>query len=125
LFSTEGWGLGVYDLRENSFRTTGITLDGYLSHGVVDDSSGTPLLCGTSSVGVVVADLSTGTLLSQNPISFAQPTLIQKLLNGPDDTVWASGYMVGLNDVDKTGADHGPTMQRGQYESAVVREGKM
>src|SRR5699024_10744113 len=25
LFSTEGWGLVVYDLRENSFRTTGIT----------------------------------------------------------------------------------------------------
>lgn len=125
IFSTEGWGLVVYDLAENSFRTTGITLDGYLSNGVVDDSSGTPLLYGTSSLGVVVADLESETLLSQNPIDFAQPTLIQKLLPGPDNTVWASGYMVGLNDIDKTGADHGPTMQRGQYESATVREGKL
>ncbi|GAA4525397.1 hypothetical protein GCM10023160_18370 [Brachybacterium paraconglomeratum] len=125
LFSTEGWGLVVYDLEENSFRTTDITLGGYLSDGVVDDSSGTPLLYGTSSLGVVVADLESETLLSDSPIDFAQPTLIQKLLLGPDDSVWASGYMVGLNDIDRTGADHGPTMQRGQYESATVRDGKM
>jgi streptogramin lyase len=125
LFSTSGGGLVRYDHAENSFTPTGITIGGYLSNGVVDDSGGTPLLYGTSASGVFVADLAAGTLIAENAIQFAQPTLIQKLFTGPDDSVWASGYMVGLAEVDKAGVDHDPTMQRGQFESATVRDGKL
>lgn len=125
LFSTEGWNLVEYDIAANTFRETDINLGGYMSNGVVDDSSGTPLLYATSSLGVVVADLTTETVLSDNPISFAVPTLIQKVLQGPNNTIFASGYMVGLAQVDKTGTQHGTTMQRGQYESSTVRDGKM
>ncbi|WP_166355649.1 carbohydrate binding domain-containing protein [Phytoactinopolyspora limicola] len=125
VFSTEGGGLVVHDGADNSFTPTGINIGGYLSNGVVDDSSGTPLLYGTSATGVFVADLESETLVSDNAIEFAQPTLIQKLFTGPDNSVWASGYMVGLAEVDKDGVDHDPTMQRGQYESAVVRDGKL
>ena len=125
IFSTEGWDLLIYDTATDTVRSSGITIGGYLSNGIIDDSSGTPLLYGTSAVGVFVADLETGELLSENPIDFAQPTLIQKVLNGPDGSIWASGYMVGLAEVDKTGAEHGATLQRGQYESSVVRDGKL
>src|SRR5699024_9513619 len=125
LFSTGGGGLMTYDTATNSFASTGIDIGGYLSNGVVDTSSGTPLLYGTSASGVFVADLAAQELLSNNPIEFAQPTLIQKLFTGPEGSVWASGYMIGLAEVDKTGSSHGPTMQRGQFESAVVRDGRM
>lgn len=125
IFSTEGWDLLVYDTETDTTRNTGINIGGYLSNGIVDDSSGTPLLYGTSSVGVFVADLESHELLSSSTIDFAQPTLIQKVLNGPDDTIWASGYMIGLAEVDKTGAEHGDTLQRGQYESSVVRDGNL
>ncbi|QOR69618.1 carbohydrate binding domain-containing protein [Ruania alkalisoli] len=125
IFSTSGGALVEYSIGANSFRQTDITIGGYLSNGVVDDSSGTPLLYGTSASGVFVADLASETMVSENAIDFAQPTLIQKLLEGPDGSVWASGYMVGLSQVDPSGADHGPTMQRGQFESAVVRDGNL
>lgn len=125
IFSTGGGTLVEYTIADNSFRPTEISIGGYLSNGVVDDSSGTPLLYGTSASGVFVADLESESLISENAIDFAQPTLIQKLFAGPDNSVWASGYMVGLAQVDKSGADHDPTMQRGQYESAVVRDGKL
>ncbi|SEE86741.1 hypothetical protein [Ruania alba] len=125
IFSTAGGTLVEYDIATNSFAPTSISIGGYLSNGIVDDSSGTPLLYGTSASGVFVADLESESLISENAIDFAQPTLIQKLHTGPGNTVWASGYMVGLAQVDKSGADHGPTMQRGQYESAAVRDGKL
>ncbi len=125
IFSTGGGGLMVYDIASNSFASTGINIGGYLSHGVVDSTGETPLLYGTSASGVFVADLSSGELLSANPVEFAQPTLIQKLFAGPDGSVWASGYMIGLAKVDKSGENHGPTMQRGQFESAAVRDGKL
>lgn len=125
IFSSAGGALLEYDTTSNTFGTTGITIGGYLSNGIVDSSSGSPLLYGTSATGVFVADLTQGQLTSEQAIEFAQPTLIQKLFHGPDDTVWASGYMVGLAQVDKTGASHGLTMQRGQFESATVRDGKM
>ncbi|WP_309127327.1 carbohydrate binding domain-containing protein [Microbacterium sp.] len=125
IFSSGGGDLMVYDTSTNSFASTGINIGGYLSNGVVDASGGSPLLYGTSASGVFVADLANGALLSDNPVEFAQPTLIQKLFTGPDDTVWASGYMIGLAKVDKAGQNHGPTMQRGQYESAAVRDGKL
>lgn len=125
IFSTDGGELLAYDIPANTFSSTGIDIGGYLSNGVVDTSGGTPLLYGTSSKAVFVANLETGELVSNEPIEFAQPTLIQKLFPGPDGGVWASGYMVGLAEVDKTGVSHGPTMQRGQFESAAVRDGKM
>ncbi|MGO1226795.1 MAG: hypothetical protein ACTMII_04265 [Brachybacterium sp.] len=125
VFSTGGGVLMVYNTVENTFRTTEITIGGYLSNGVVDDSSGVPLLYGTSQDGVFVANLDSETLVSEAPVEFAQPTLIQKLFVGPEDSVWASGYMVGLNDIDKTGADHGTTLQQGQFESSAVRDGKL
>ncbi|WP_159621103.1 hypothetical protein [Ruania rhizosphaerae] len=125
IFSTGGGGLLIYDTATNSFTSTDITIGGYLSNGVVDSSSGTSLLYGTSASGVFVADLEAEELLSANPVEFAQPTLIQKLFAGPDNTVWASGYMVGLSQVDKDGDTHGPTMQRGQFESAAIRDGQL
>lgn len=125
IFSTGGGALMTYDTVTNTFASTGITIGGYLSNGVVDDSSGQPLLYGTSASGVFVADLAAGELISEKAIEFAQPTLIQKLFRGVDDTVWASGYMIGLAEVDKDGGSHGQTMQRGQFESAAVRDGKM
>lgn len=125
LFSTSGGGLVRYDSADDSFTPTAVTIGGYLSNGVVDDSSGTPLLYGTSASGVFVADLASETVVAQNEIEFAQPTLIQKLFTGPGDSVWASGYMLGLAEVDKTGLDHDATMRRGQFESAAVRDGKL
>ncbi|MDQ0614477.1 WD40 repeat protein [Microbacterium sp. W4I4] len=125
IFSSGGGALMRYDIAANTFESTGITIGGYLSNGVVDDSSGQTLLYGTSASGVFVADLAAGTLISEEAIEFAQPTLIQKLFRGVDDTVWASGYMIGLAEVDKDGGSHGPTLQRGQFESAAVRDGKM
>lgn len=125
IFSADGGQLMLYDLEQDSIHDTGINIGGYLSHGIVDHSSGTPLLYGTSASGVFVADLEAGSLISQHPIEFAQPTLIQKLFVGPDDTVWASGYMVGLAQVDKAGEEHGGTLNLGQFESAAVRDGKL
>ncbi|RCS60069.1 carbohydrate binding domain-containing protein [Microbacterium sp. JB110] len=125
IFSTSGGGLMSYDTGTNTFASMGIDIGGYLSNGVVDASSGTPLLYGTSASGVFVADLEAGELVSDEPVEFAQPTLIQKLFTGPDDSVWASGYMIGLAEVDKQGVSHGTTMQRGQFESAAVRNEKM
>ncbi|HLS26186.1 MAG TPA: hypothetical protein VK063_09970 [Beutenbergiaceae bacterium] len=125
IFSADAGQLMLYDLEQDTIQDTGINIGGYLSHGVVDDSSGTPLLYGTSASGVFVADLEAGSLVSQQPIDFAQPTHIQKLFSGPDDTVWASGYMIGLAQVDKSGEAHGGTMNLGQFESAVARDGKL
>lgn len=125
IFSTGGGGLMRYDTTTDSFASIDINIGGYLSNGVVDASSGTPLLYGTSASGVFVADLAAEELLSENPVEFAQPTLIQKLFTGPDNSVWASGYMIGLAEVDKSGESHGPTMQRGQFESTAVRDGQL
>lgn len=122
---TSGRYLISYDVASREFTETRIDIGANLSHAVVDDSSGTPLLYGTTVGGVFVADLAAGTRESFHPVDFQQPTLIQKLFTGPDNTVWASGYMVGLTQIDKTGQDHGATLTRGQYESAVVRDGKM
>ncbi|UNK70711.1 carbohydrate binding domain-containing protein [Microbacterium sp. H1-D42] len=125
IFSTAGGELLTYDIPTNTFAPTGIDIGGYLSNGMVDTSSGAAVLYGTSSEGVFVADLEKGELVSNDPIEFAQPTLIQKLFPGPDGSVWASGYMIGLAKVDKTGEQHGPTMQRGQFESTAIRDGKL
>src|SRR5699024_9362352 len=72
-----------------------------------------------------VADLIDETLVSNNQIEFAQPTLIQKLFAGPQNSIWASGYLLGLAEVDKTGNEHGATMNLGQFESGVVRDEKL
>lgn len=125
IFSGEGGQLMEYDINSDTIREMAVNIGDYLSHGVIDDSSGIPLLYGTSAKGVFVADLINETLVSNNQIEFAQPTLIQKLFAGPQNSIWASGYLLGLAEVDKTGDEHGATMNLGQFESGVVRDEKL
>lgn len=121
IFSGDQGEMMAYDVETNQTSELGFNIGGYLSNGVIDDSSGTPLLYGSSVDTVFVANLETNEIVSQNQLEFEQPTLIQKLFHGPDDTVWASGYMSGLSVVDKEGDNHSATLDVGQYESAAVR----
>lgn len=124
LYSANGGMLTLYDTATQEFTETGIDLDVYLSSGEVVDQDGTMMIQGTDASGVFTGNLETGEF-TRHPIEFRQPTLIQKLFHGPDDSIWASGYMQGLAIVDPSGEQHGDTLNVGQYESAVVRDGKL
>lgn len=74
---------------------------------------------GTDVAGVVRLNLTSGAK-EGHEVDFAQPTKVQKLFRGPANTMWASGYMVGLAQVNTTGGARYPTLNQGQFESGIT-----
>ncbi|MGD7705965.1 hypothetical protein [Microlunatus sp. Y2014] len=63
---------------------------------------------------------------TSTPWTFSQPTAIQKMLQGPNGLMFASGYPTGLARVDATGGGQlHPSLSSGQYESSIIRDGLM
>jgi hypothetical protein len=116
-----------YDSTTRTTRDLGIPNNGYLNDGFwtqLDDPEwpGWTLVAATHQ-GVVKLNLERG-ISEGADIDYRNPILIQKLLDGPD-SLYASGYMVGLAPFDSVTGVAGSTVQAGQFESSAVRDGKM
>ncbi|MFW6599177.1 PQQ-binding-like beta-propeller repeat protein [Propionibacteriaceae bacterium Y2011] len=119
-FSSFG-GINKYDLATHSYTATAGTVRSYFAHAVhIDDTH----IAGTDGGGVFVVDLVSGERTEHTP-SFRQPTKIQKIFRGPGDTLYASGYMKGLAKINTDGGEPNFTVNQGQYESWIVRDGLM
>lgn len=128
---------GTYILALNTYREydpatglitdLGIPIDGVLSDAVwvqSDDPEwpGWTMIASTVS-GVQTVNFETGKTEFVE-ITYNNPAVVQKILTGPD-SLYASGYTEGLTRFDSVTGEIGETYQGGQYESSVVRDGKM
>ncbi|MPV36475.1 ligand-binding sensor domain-containing protein [Georgenia subflava] len=116
-----------YDAATATTRSLGVPHNGYLNDGYwtqLDDPEwpGWTLVAATQQ-GVVKFNPERG-ISEGADIDYRNPILVQKLLDGPD-SMYASGYMVGLAPLDTVTGEAGETVQAGQFESSAVREGKM
>ncbi|MBZ2199543.1 hypothetical protein [Occultella gossypii] len=116
-----------YDSETATTRDLGIPNNGYLNDAYwveLDDPQwpGWTMIAATND-GVVKLNLETGTS-EAHPIDYRNPTTIQKILTGPD-SLYASGYMIGLAPFDSATGAAGETLQSGQFESSAVRDGRM
>ena len=116
-----------YDATTGARRDLGIAANGYLNDGHWVESTeagweGWTLIASTSK-GVVRMNPAQGKSEGHS-ITYATPTSVQRLFNGPD-SMYASGYMVGLAPFDQDSGVAGESLQSGQYESAVSRDGKL
>ncbi|MFW6599178.1 hypothetical protein ACQBAU_01735 [Propionibacteriaceae bacterium Y2011] len=110
-----------YDFATHSFAPTAATVRSYIAHGVqIDDTR----IVGTDMGGPFIVDIESGQRIEHTP-SFRQPTLIQKIFPGPGDTMYASGYMQGLAKINTDGGEPNHTLNMGQFESWIVRDGLM
>ncbi|GAB3769043.1 ligand-binding sensor domain-containing protein [Microlunatus parietis] len=110
-----------YDVPTGTVRDTGLKVSFYFSDVTYDDNGD---VIGTDARGPFRLTMA-GSYTSK-PWTYSQPTAIQKLLQGPDGQMFASGYPTGLARVDTTGAGKiYPSLSSGQYESSVVRDGLM
>lgn len=125
LFSN-GKELWAYSLDARSVAATGANLGSYLSDAIADPGDPSRLL-GLSGTGTFVVDVDNPTHPQLHPFSFAQPTVLETVLPGPNNTMWAAGYMSSLAQVDTSGAGHlNPTLQVSrQFESSIIRNGLM
>lgn len=125
LFSN-GKELWSYHVGTKVVAATGITLGSYLATSAAVPGRPTQLTGATGS-GLFTIDLAAPSATVLTPFSFAQPTVLETVLPGPNGTMWAAGYMSGLAQVDTTGAGHlFPTLAVSrQYESSIIRNGLM
>ncbi|WP_157574680.1 hypothetical protein [Jiangella muralis] len=112
-----------YDSATRTTRNLGIATNGYLNDSrwvQLDDPEwpGYSLLAATQD-GTVLMNPATGRS-EPHTVEFANPVTVQKILTGPD-SMYASGYMVGLAPFDSVTGEAGETLQSGQYESSAVR----
>lgn len=119
-FGTAFW---EYDSAARTTRNLGIATNAYLNDSrwiELDDPAwpGASMLAATQE-GTVLMNPETGKS-ELREVAFGNPVTVQKLLTGPD-SLYASGYMVGLTPFDSTTGEPGETLQSGQYESAAVR----
>lgn len=119
-FSGSFW---EYDSETATTRDLGIQANGYLNDSYWtqrDDPEwpGSTMIAATND-GVAKLNLQTGTS-ETHPIDYQNPISIQKVLDGRD-SLYASGYMVGLAPFGPEPGDFGETVQSGQYESSAVR----
>lgn len=123
-FGTNFW---EYDSATATTRDLGIKTNTYLNDSrwiQLDDPEwpGYSMLAATQG-GSVLMNPTTGRS-ELHTVDFANPVTVQKILTGPD-SMYASGYMVGLTPFDSVTGEIGTTLQSGQYESSAVRDGKM
>ncbi|MGD7706994.1 OmpL47-type beta-barrel domain-containing protein [Microlunatus sp. Y2014] len=118
--------LSAYDTSSKQI-TQVANIGSYLSDAVASPTDPTTLY-GLSGTGTFELDLAAPeTPPSLHAFSFAQPAVLETVLTGPDNTMWAAGYMSSFARVDTTGGGHlYPTTQISrQYESSIIRDGKM
>lgn len=116
-----------YDATTGTTRDLGIAASGYLNDGHWVESTepgweGWTLMASTSK-GVIRMNPAKG-ISEAHDVVYATPTSVQRLFNGPD-SMYASGYMIGLAPFDGETGDAGSSIQSGQYEAAEVRNGKL
>jgi hypothetical protein len=123
-FGTTFW---EYDSATQTRRDLGIETNGYLNDSrwvQLEDPEwpGYSMLAATRE-GTVLMNPTSGRS-ELRTVEFGNPITVQKILTGPD-SMYASGYMIGLTPFDSVTGEAGETLQTGQYESSVVRDGKM
>lgn len=123
---TDGTELKAYSFSTGTIAATGADIGSYYSDSVVSSSDPNTLL-GVTGRGTFVLDLDDPTSPTLHNFSFSQPAILETVLTGPDNTMWAGGYMSSLAQVDTTGGGEVyPTLQVSrQYESGIVRDGLM
>ncbi|SDS51588.1 hypothetical protein [Jiangella sp. DSM 45060] len=123
-YGTNFW---EYDSATATTRDLGIKTNTYLNDSrwiELDDPEwpGYSMLAATQG-GSVLMNPTTGRS-ELHTVDFANPVTVQKILTGPD-SMYASGYMIGLTPFDSVTGEIGATLQSGQYESSAVRDGTM
>ncbi|MGD7705291.1 carbohydrate binding domain-containing protein [Microlunatus sp. Y2014] len=122
--------LYYYDIEAKTKRVAYEGVAGYLGDMVWVDVPGDDpewpgmTIYGTDVDGVIRLNLSSGSK-ETHEVGFGQPTVIQSIFRGPDDTMWASGFGGGLAQVSLDGTEQFPTLAQGQFESAIVRQDKI
>lgn len=128
LVMTTPAGLAEYDANSHTIRDLGLS-----GHGVLNDALWLELddpqfpgltMVAATNAGATLYNPQNATSTSF-PVDYENPVTVQKILNGPDGSIYASGYPTGLTSIGKTPGEFGETLQAGQFESAVVRDGKM
>lgn len=125
-----GGNLFHYDIAARTTRQIGGSISAYIGDlawvDVPGDDPDWPGLTiyGADAAGVIRLNLESGASESHE-VDFAQPTKIQKIFRGPDNRMWASGYMIGLAEINTAGGPALPTVNSGQYESGMVRGDQM
>lgn len=129
LFSFGG-KLYYYDIAARTKRVVFDGVAGYLGDMVWVDVPGDDpqwpgmTIYGTDVDGVVRINLTTGAK-ETHEVGFGQPTTVQGIYRGPNGTMWASGFGTGLAQISTDGTEQFPTLPQGQFESGIVRDGKM
>lgn len=124
---TYGSTFWEYDSATRATSNLGITTNGYLNDSRwvqlnTPEWPGYTMLAATQA-GTVLMNPTTGKS-ELRTVEFENPVTIQKILTGPD-SMYASGYMVGLTPFDSATGVAGDTLQSGQYESSAVRNDTM
>lgn len=124
---TFGKSFWEYDSATATTRNLGIETNGYLNDSSwtqLDDPNwpGWTMIAATDD-GVIRMNPQAG-ISEMHDIVYATPTTVQRIFNGPD-SMYASGYMIGLASFDAETGRPGPSLQSGQYEAAEVRDGKL
>ncbi|WP_144276609.1 NHL repeat-containing protein [Parenemella sanctibonifatiensis] len=110
-----------YDLDAKTTTDTGLDLGAYFGDAMIADNGD---LIGTDIRGAF--QLTPENEYTSQPWTVEQPTAIQKMIAGPDGLMFASGYPLGMARVDTTGGGTVyPSLTSGQYESAIIRDGRM
>ncbi|MFW6599179.1 hypothetical protein ACQBAU_01740 [Propionibacteriaceae bacterium Y2011] len=120
IFSSSGT-LRKYDFASRSHAPVAGTVRGFIGHAI-EVSDG--IIKGTDEGGPFTVNYLTGER-SEQEISFRQPTKIQKIFPGAGDTMYASGYMSGLAKINTDGGEPNHTVNAGQFESWMERDGLM
>ncbi|MGD7705219.1 hypothetical protein [Microlunatus sp. Y2014] len=121
IFSRSGGALGKYDFATASHIQVAGTVRGYVCHAVETAEN---LIMGSDSGGPFTVNYVTGER-TERSVAFRQPTLIQKIFPGPGATMYASGYMSGFAKINTDGGEPNHTVNMGQFESWMVRDGLM
>lgn len=110
-----------YEFEDHSYHQVAGEVRSYFAHAVEAEPG---LLVGSDQGGPFTVNVETGER-TENSASFHQPTLIQKIFPGPGDSMYASGYMQGLAEINTDGGEPNETLDSGQYESWIVRDDKL
>lgn len=119
-----------YDVAARSTRVAFDGVAGYLGDmawvDVPGDDPQWPGLSiyGAEVAGVVRLNLETGAI-ERHEDNFSQPTVIQSIFTGPDNTMWASGFQSGLARIGTDPEDLYPTINQGQFESGLTLGSKL
>lgn len=116
-------GFWEYDAATGTTRDLGIETNGYLSDAFWEERDSGWFMVAATQEGTIQVNFATGER-ETHTIDYRNPIIVQKLFNGPD-TMYASGYMVGLAPFDAESGEIAETYQEGQFESSAVRGDKM